>query len=319
MIPTDFRIDPADYQADFQDLRSVRETVFVLEQNVPIEEEWDELDPRCHHVIARDAQGQPIGTGRLTPERKIGRMAVLKPWRGKGVGDALMIALMNQARALGWTEVRLNAQVSALAFYARHGFEPYGDRFMEAGIEHQAMRRTLEPLAAPGRGAAPARGPSVPAAEFDSLHAATEATIAVVRAARRELRLFSRDLDPVLYAQPAVLEAFKQYAIAGRGGVVQVVVLDPVAVQAQAHPLLGLAQRMTSVFQFRTPVDDVDLQYPSAFLANDRDGYLFRGLGSRWEGDWSPAHPARTRQLVEHFGRVWERSRACTEFRALGI
>ena len=83
--------------------------------------------------------------------------------------------------------------------------------------------------------------------------------------------------------------------------------------------LLGLAQRMTSVFQFRTPVDDVDLQIASAFLANDRDGYLFRALGSRWEGDWSPANPARTRQLVDHFGRVWERSRPCSEFRALGI
>ncbi len=319
MIPTDFRIDPADYQADFQDLRSVRETVFVLEQNVPLEEEWDELDPRCHHVIARDEAGQPIGTGRLTPEHKIGRMAVLKAWRSRGVGDALLVALMNQARILGWTEVTLNAQVSAEAFYARHGFQPYGARFMEAGIEHQAMRRELEPLGTPDRSPARPRGPSVRSVEFDSLHEATEATIAIVQAARRELRLFSRDLDPVLYAQPAVLEAFKQYAIAGRGGVVQVVVLDPAAVQGQGHPLLGLAQRMTSVFQFRTPTDDVDLQYPSAFLANDRDGYLFRALGSRWEGDWSPANPARTRQLVDHFGRVWERSRACSEFRALGI
>ncbi|KFN46831.1 GNAT family N-acetyltransferase [Arenimonas metalli] len=319
MIPTDFRIDPADYQTDFQDLRSVRETVFVLEQNVPLEEEWDELDPRCHHVIARDANNQPIGTGRLTPEHKIGRMAVLKPWRKKGVGDALLVALMNQARSLGWTEVSLNAQVSAEAFYARHGFQPYGERFMEAGIEHQAMRRTLEPLAAPERGPAAPRGPSVPSVEFDSLHEATDATLAVVQGARRELRLFTRDLDPVLYGQPAVLEAFKQYAIAGRGGVVQVIVLDPAAVQGQAHPLLGLAQRMTSVFQFRTPVDDVDLQIASAFLANDRDGYLFRALGSRWEGDWSPANPARTRQLLEHFGRVWERSRPCSEFRALGI
>jgi hypothetical protein len=73
------------------------------------------------------------------------------------------------------------------------------------------------------------------------------------------------------------------------------------------------------VFQFRTPVDPMDLQYPSAFLVNDRDGYLFRGIGSRFEGDWSPALPARNRQLSEHFGRVWERSRPCTELRSLGI
>ena len=319
MIPTDFRIEPADYATDLADLRAVRETVFILEQKVPEEEEWDALDPKSHHVLARDERGRPIGTGRLTPEHKIGRMAVLPEWRGKGVGDALLVALLDKARSLGWTEVKLNAQCSAEAFYARHGFTPYGERFMEAGIEHQAMRRDIEPLAGPERYPARARAASVPSREFEGLSAASEATIALAGAARRGLWLFSRDLDPVLYSQPAVLEAFKRFAIAGRGGVVQVILLDPAAVQGQGHPLLGLAQRLTSVFQFRTPTDDVDLQYPSAFLANDADGYLFRQLGSRWEGDWSPANPARTRQLVEHFGRVWERSRPCTEFRALGI
>ena len=198
MIPTDFRIEPADYATDLPDLRKVRETVFILEQKVPEEEEWDALDPQSHHVLARDADGQPIGTGRLTPEHKIGRMAVLREWRGRGVGDGLLVALMDRARALGWTEVKLNAQVSALDFYARHGFEAYGERFMEAGIEHQAMRRTLEPLAGPERPPARPRGPSMAAEEFDSLSAATEATIRLVDDARREIFIFSRDLDPVL-------------------------------------------------------------------------------------------------------------------------
>jgi predicted GNAT family N-acyltransferase len=62
-----FRVEPADYVVDFQDLRSVREPVFVVEQNVPLDLEWDELDPKCRHVIARDDQHRPIGTGRLTP------------------------------------------------------------------------------------------------------------------------------------------------------------------------------------------------------------------------------------------------------------
>ena len=319
MIPSDFRVDPADYHADIKDLRHVRETVFVAEQQVPIEEEWDDLDPQCRHVVARDLQDQPIGTGRLTPERKIGRMAVLREWRGRGVGDALLVALLDQARGLGWTEVSLNAQVSAEAFYARHGFQPYGERFMEAGIEHQAMRRTLEPLSSQGRATARPRGPSQPLQDFTSLHEATAATLALVQGARRGIQLYSRDLEPVLYAQPEVLDAFRQFAIAGRGGVVQVILPEPAAAQGAIHPLLTLAQRLTSVFQFRTPVDNVDLQYPSAFLVNDRDGYLFRGIGSRFEGDWSPALPARNRQLSEHFGRVWERCRPCTELRALGI
>lgn len=319
MIPSDFRVEPADYQAHFKDLRHVRETVFVAEQQVPIEQEWDELDPRCRHVIARDLQDQPIGTGRLTPEHKIGRMAVLREWRGRGVGDALLVALLDQARTLGWTQVSLNAQVSAESFYARHGFEACGERFMEAGIEHQAMRRTVEPMSSEGRVTARSRGPSQPLQDFSSLHDAAAATLALVQGARREIRLYSRDLEPVLYAQPEVLDALRQFAIAGRGGIVQVIVQEPAAAQGAIHPLLTLAQRMTTVFQFRTPVDHVDLQYPSAFLVNDRDGYLFRGLGTRFEGEWSLALPARSRQLSEHFGRVWERSRPCTELRVLGI
>ena len=108
-----FRIEVVDYAQAQDELRAVREPVFVQEQQVPLEEEWDALDPLCRHVIARDESGQPIGTGRLTPERKIGRMAVLRDWRGKGVGDALLSALMAQAWEMGWPAISLNAQVSA--------------------------------------------------------------------------------------------------------------------------------------------------------------------------------------------------------------
>ena len=116
-----------------------------------------------------------------------------------------------------------------------------------------------------------------------------------------------------------MLEAFKQFAIAGRGGVVRILVQEPATLLGAGHPLLALAQRLSTCFLFRSPSDPVDQQYPSAFLANDHDGFLFRLLGSRWDGEWSPAQAARNRQLLEHFGRVWERSRACTELRILGI
>jgi predicted GNAT family N-acyltransferase len=324
MIPNamdipDFRIEPADYAVDFKDLRAVREPVFVVEQNVPLELEWDELDPRCHHVIARDAQHQPIGTGRLTPEHKIGRMAVLKPWRGKGVGEALLLALMEQARRLGWSEVTLNAQVSAAGFYEKFGFAPCGEEYAEAGIAHVPMRSALSPADPDERPAAAARRASIKPMEFDDVEGACEATRLLIAGARRQLWIYTRDLEHGLYAQAPIVEALKQFAISGRGGVVQILVQDPIAARSQPHPLLGLAQRVSSAFEFRTPVDPVDMQYPSAFVANDVDGYLFRVLGSRFEGDWSPALPARNRQLVEGFDRVWQRCRPCTEFRALGI
>jgi predicted GNAT family N-acyltransferase len=315
----DFRVEPADYAADFKDLRAVREPVFVVEQNVPLELEWDDLDPKCHHVIARDGAHRPIGTGRLTPEHKIGRMAVLKEWRGRGVGEALLQAVIEQARRLGWSEVTLNAQVGAVGFYDKFGFKSYGDEYEEAGIPHQCMRLSLRSVGSDERPAAVSRGPSVKPIEFDDVEAASDATRQLIGKARRQLWIYSRDLEHSLYAQAPVVEALKQFAISGRGGVVQILVQDPIAVQSQPHPLLELAQRLSSAFEFRTPVDPVDMQYPSAFVANDADGYLFRVLGSRFEGDWSPALPARNRQLVEGFDRVWQRCRPCTEFRALGI
>ena len=117
-----YRVEPVDFHAALADLRAVRDEVFVGEQGVPVEIEHDALDPLCAHVVARLLDGTPIGTARLTPDRHIGRMAVRAPWRGRGVGDALLLALVDEARKRDWPDVRLNAQVSAIGFYERHGF-----------------------------------------------------------------------------------------------------------------------------------------------------------------------------------------------------
>jgi predicted GNAT family N-acyltransferase len=314
-----FRVEPADYAVDLEDLRRVREPVFVQEQQVPLELEWDELDPRCRHVIARDDAHRPIGTGRLTPEHKIGRMAVLAEWRGRGVGEALLLALVEEARGQGLPSVALNSQVDAIGFYEKFGFEPVGPRFEEAGIQHQAMRLALSPREATRHPGPRPRGPSQAAVEFEGLDATREAVLALVSSARREVSIYTRDLEPALYAHPPIVQAFKDFAVSGRGGVVQFVIQDPEAAQRSPHPLLAVAQRLSSAFVLRTPQDVEELQYPSVFVANDADGYLFRLLGSRFEGEWSPVLPGRNRQLRQQFQRVWERARPCTELRSLQI
>ena len=297
-----FQVTPIDYATGLAELRAVRETVFVQEQQVPLEEEWDALDPLCRHVIARDQDGQPIGTGRLTPEHKIGRMAVLASWRGKGVGDAMLAALMEHARNQGWPAVSLNAQVSAEAFYARQGFIPHGDRFHEAGIEHQSMRRAL-------------RGPTL----VENSAGAIAAVLAVATHARRSLRIYSRELDPGLLDNPRVLEALRRFATATRGGEVQVLLQDAGTPQRALAPLLNLAQRLPSVFTFREVREPVDKAYAAAFVVNDMSAYYFRTLGHRFDGEVDLEGAGRARQLRDEFGRFWERARPCTEFRALGI
>lgn len=120
----------------------IRFAVFVEEQGVPFEIELDEYDAVSIHALAFDGE-KAVGTGRLLPDGHIGRMAVLKRFRGKGIGGALLEALMKAAKARGDREVVLSAQVDALRFYGAHGFQPEGDEYMEAGIRHQAMKRTL--------------------------------------------------------------------------------------------------------------------------------------------------------------------------------
>jgi predicted GNAT family N-acyltransferase len=127
------------------DARRIRERVFVHEQSVPPELEMDGQDAHCDHALAFAADGAAIGTGRLLPDGHIGRMAVLKEWRGLGAGALLLQALVEQARSRGHATVRLNAQVYAAGFYRRLEFEVEGPEFIEAGIPHVAMQRDLNP------------------------------------------------------------------------------------------------------------------------------------------------------------------------------
>jgi predicted GNAT family N-acyltransferase len=129
----------------------IRFAVFVDEQHVPPELELDEHDAGALHAVAFDADGTAIGTGRLLPDGYIGRMAVLARARSLGVGTRLLVALMDAARGRGLQTVMLNAQTAATGFYARLGFEPQGETFLDAGIVHRKMVRRLQPAAAESR------------------------------------------------------------------------------------------------------------------------------------------------------------------------
>ncbi|MEO5699756.1 MAG: GNAT family N-acetyltransferase [Casimicrobiaceae bacterium] len=142
-MTTAFAVRTARWPEDADLLQSLRHDVFVVEQGVPATLEWDGIDARCVHALAVASDGTAVGCGRLLPDGHIGRMAVLRPWRGRGVGGALLVHLVDLARHRGESSVVLNAQTHAVDFYRRHGFVPLGPTFMEAGIPHQAMQRPL--------------------------------------------------------------------------------------------------------------------------------------------------------------------------------
>ena len=137
------RVKLVDWAGAEAAIRAIRESVFIVEQAVPKELEWDGLDPLCAHVLAWNDLGDAIGTARMQAEGTIGRMAVLKDWRGRGVGRALLQTLLNLATRQGLSRMTLAAQTHALGFYERAGFHIVGDAFMDAGIPHRSMVRDL--------------------------------------------------------------------------------------------------------------------------------------------------------------------------------
>jgi len=139
-----FAVRRATWPADAAALRSVREAVFVREQGVPAELEWDDQDAGAWHWLAEAADGSPIGTARLLQTGQVGRMAVLPAWRRRGVGTALLQTVLRDATACGVGGLWLNAQCSAAGFYERAGFGAEGPVFTEAGIAHRSMRYRAE-------------------------------------------------------------------------------------------------------------------------------------------------------------------------------
>ncbi|HSV82259.1 MAG TPA: YbgC/FadM family acyl-CoA thioesterase [Ramlibacter sp.] len=144
------RVETGSWDVLGADAGAIRTEVFVREQRIPAELEWDADDAGAVHAVAYNRLGQPVGTGRLLPATqgvaKVGRMAVHQALRGVGVGEQVLRALAAVARQRGDAGLALHAQRTAADFYARLGFRPEGEPFDEAGIPHIAMRAPL-PLA----------------------------------------------------------------------------------------------------------------------------------------------------------------------------
>jgi predicted GNAT family N-acyltransferase len=132
------------FEESEEDIRFVRDTVFGEEQKVCRELDWDGMDTRCIHVVATDTRRNPIGTGRMQPDGRIGRLGVLKTWRGRGIGGRMLEALIESAHSLDLDEVHLHAQLQMVSFYYKRGFAKDGGEFMEVGIRHINMTRSTK-------------------------------------------------------------------------------------------------------------------------------------------------------------------------------
>ncbi len=124
-----------DYESHRDDIVAIRYDVFVIEQQVSEELEIDGLDPEAIHALSQSGD-KSIGTGRMLADGHIGRVAVLKANRGCGVGTSILLTLIKSAKDQGLPKVWLSSQTHAVPFYKKLGFTPFGDVYLEAGIDH---------------------------------------------------------------------------------------------------------------------------------------------------------------------------------------
>ncbi len=133
-------IDEVAWSQNKQHLIHIRTKVFIEEQKVPVALEWDDQDTVAQHLLVRSSSDEPIACARLLSNGSIGRMAVLKAWRGMGVGAKLLNKAIALHRQQGVSTITLSAQVHAILFYQQAGFNVVSEPYLEAGIMHVDMQ-----------------------------------------------------------------------------------------------------------------------------------------------------------------------------------
>lgn len=300
---SEFSVRGADWERDNDALRAVRTRVFIEEQNVPLDLEWDGLDADCIHMLAT-AGDEPIGTGRLTPEGRVGRMAVLAEWRGRDVGTELLLALMAAGRARGDTHCVLSAQVSAIGFYERFGFVAEGDTFLDAGIVHREMRldygrmRNEEPLGG-----------------HDEL---AGALLRLACSARHEFALYAPELAPRLTDNPEFAAALKAVALSGSRANVRFLGKEARTIAQSGNAVLRLASALPTrcavhlLCEEDEPTDEV-------YAFNDTGGAFVQPRTESPAGTVVLDSPLAARELRHRFDPLWERSEPAPDARRLSL
>ena len=316
-----FQVDRVTWKDAEDDLRTLREFIFIREQNVPPELEWDGKDEDCIHLLARDSKGRPIGTSRMTTDGHIGRMAVLRAWRNKGVGSTMLTALTTIARARQLPRVQLDAQIQAIEFYQRQGFNTQGVEFMDAGIPHKHMTRVL-PSLNEGLNINDLQNQMLGEnRELIRLESRDDNRLAVNRMVEQgqfTLRLFTPNLDPRIFDTIEFIEATKKLALTSTHTKVYILIIDPTLAVTRGHRIVELARKISShIFIHRA--DEEDQDRVDSFMIVDDVGIIHRPHADRYEGSVEFNNPGRARLLTKEFKDAWERSVPEPELRRLHL
>ena len=318
---------PVDWPTHSEALRAIRGAVFIEEQGVPQEIEWDGEDDVCHHFMAINEVGQRIGCGRLMPSGKIGRMAVLPEFRGQGIGRQILDATIACASELGFRRVTLHAQSDAVEFYRKAGFLPEGGTFTEAGIVHQAMALELPiPFAAQAdvprvkvrEEAAPARAAVAEFRQFDGESESASGLLEFLESPSRTVRIYSQELDHALFDRPDVTDALSAFVRHGPPARLQILIHSSSSIVSRGHQLLELARRLDSKIEIRKVPGELATDRASFVLA-DEQGYFLLPDHREYQATANAFDPVQSERLAERFDYLWDRSEADPDLRVLRL
>jgi predicted GNAT family N-acyltransferase len=316
-----------------QDIRKIRQRVFIDEQQVPPELEWDSTDEIADHYLAVLPDNTPAGVARLfttlDETAHIGRMAILPEFRGRGIGQALLRHLVCEA-AGSYRELRLSAQEHAIPFYQQSGFHVCSDFYDDAGIPHADMR-CLAPARIASAYADTTADPQsqtqahplILGQDPDTWPFSSEADMAsltdsVVGQARQRVWLYDQLLDHNLYGRFCFRELISALARRHPLSDVRLLIHDDKPLVKRRHAIVELMRRIPSRIQLRL----VNSDYPAEsqpFILADQEGIVYRHNFEKPEGFAGFSHSRRVKLLSESYLRMWEAGTPSAELRELPI
>jgi len=310
-----------------ESLRQLRHQVFVGEQNVPPELEWDDQDAIAEHYLMTDGRDRALAVARVfadpaDPETAhVGRMAVAREARGQGLGSQLLRHLMDDA-AGRYRVLTLNAQEHATDFYGRHGFHLTSEPFMEAGIPHREMRCFAPALAAavePDAGIMPLRlGHDDRTWTFEKERHWSDLMRSLCAQAGRRIRIYDRFLSHERYDDAVLADLLSALARRHRATEIRLLIHEDRPLVERRHRLVELMHRLPSSVSLRL----VNTGYPSedaAFTLIDDSGVLYRHEADEAAGFARFQAGGRVKLLGETFQRMWDYARPSLELRRMPL
>ncbi len=292
MTETKYQVEVANWHTQRETLRSLRGKVFIEEQNVPQEIEWDDQDEGATHFLLTH-NTVALACGRMLPDGKVGRMAVLKEQRGKGLGRILLDHIVEHARRQGITRLYLHAQEHASEFYLKAGFISYGEPFEEAGIPHAAMELRVD-----------FSGSDQFITNVEYPHPFDTLALELAQSARRHIRIYSSLLDPVVFDTQELSSAMTALARRGRFSEIKIIINDARPMAKRGHRLLSLSRRISSTIKIRVVEEHPELP-EATFMVRDDNGVVYKPDDRGKPGFYEPNSRASAKRFITQFDYLW--------------